>query len=107
MSTAAPHPSTTATDSGATVDTVGAFDIRNFIGALIGLFGLILVVLGLVSFTATDAAKTGGVNANLWAGIGMVVVAAAFLIWARLEPIRIIVRENEPGAEQSHDIAAV
>jgi hypothetical protein len=31
--------------------------------------------------------KTGGVNANLWAGIVMVVVAAAFAAWSRIRPI--------------------
>lgn len=92
---------------GAHVETVGAFDIRTMIGALIGLFGAILTVLGLVAFTAAEAAKTGGVNANLWSGLAMLAVAAAFLLWARLEPIRIVVRDNEPGAEEPHDIQAL
>lgn len=92
---------------GAHVETVGAFDIRTMIGALIGLFGAILTVLGLVAFTAVEAAKTGGVNANLWSGLVMLAVAAAFLLWARLEPIRIVVRDNEPGAEEPHDIQAL
>lgn len=92
---------------GAHVETVGAFDIRTMIGALIGLFGAILTVLGLVAFTAAEAAKTGGVNANLWSGLVMLAVAAAFLLWARLEPIRIVVRDNEPGAEEPHDIQAL
>lgn len=92
---------------GAHVETVGAFDIRTMIGALIGLFGAILTVLGLVAFTAAEAAKTGGVNANLWSGLAMLAVAAAFLLWARLGPIRIVVRDNEPGAEEPHDIQAL
>lgn len=108
-----PHPASPEEAGGADapasahVETVGAFDIRTFIGTLIGLFGLILTITGLVDFTAADAERTGGVNANLWAGIGMLVVAAAFLLWARLEPIRIVVQDNEPGAEEPHDIAAV
>lgn len=92
---------------GAHVETVGAFDIRTFIGALLGLFGVILVGAGLFAYDATEAAKTGGVNANLWAGAGMVVFAVAFLAWARLEPIRIVVQENEPGAEEEKDISAL
>ena len=47
--------------------TAGAFDIRNFIGALLGLYGLILLVMGIFGDQALQ--KTGGVNANLWAGI--------------------------------------
>ncbi|MFI8777089.1 hypothetical protein ACIGH6_08365 [Brachybacterium paraconglomeratum] len=91
----------------ATVQTAGAFDIRNFIGTLLGLFGLVLVVMGLFAFGPEEAAKTDGLNANLWAGIALVVVAAAFLIWTRLDPIRMVVRNNEDGAEEPHDISAL
>jgi hypothetical protein len=65
--------------------TAGAFDIRNFIGALLGLYGVILLLMGLFGDQALD--KTGGVNANLYAGIGLVVVSAVFILWARLKPI--------------------
>lgn len=83
----------------------GAFDIRNFIGALLGIYGVLLVLAGLFGDPETD--KTGGVNANLWSGLVMLAVAAAFLLWARLQPIRIMVRDNEPGAEEPHDIQAL
>ena len=65
--------------------TAGALDIRNIIGGLLGVYGVILVVLGLVGDKELD--KTGDVNANLWAGLALVAVAAAFIIWARLRPI--------------------
>jgi hypothetical protein len=65
----------------------GALDIRTIIGALLGFYGVVLVVVGLVGDTAHQRAKTGGVNANLWAGIGLVVVGAAFLLWSRLRPV--------------------
>ncbi|PWH07369.1 hypothetical protein DEO23_01620 [Brachybacterium endophyticum] len=93
--------------AGAHVETAGAFDIRNFIGLLLGLFGVILVLVGLFDFTDAEAAKTGNVNANLWAGLAMVVVGLAFGLWAKLEPIRIVVSENEPGAESPKDIASL
>ena len=67
--------------------TAGAFDIRNVIGGLIGLCGIILILVGL--FGNEDADKTGDVNANLWAGIAMVVFALAFIVWARLRPVAI------------------
>jgi len=85
-------------------EKVGAFDIRNFIGALIGLYGIILIITGLVDFTAQEAARTGGVNANLWTGIVMVVVAALFLLWAKLQPITVRVSED-PTGEAEPDIA--
>lgn len=111
---AGPRPAETApagqvpdAPAGAQVETAGAFDIRTFIGALLGLFGVILIVWGLVAFTADEAARTGGVNANLWAGLGMLVVAILFIAWARLKPIRILVQQNEPGAEEPRDISAL
>ena len=43
--------------------------------------------MGLVDNGAAQQKKTGDVNANLWAGIVMLVVALAFLLWARLRPV--------------------
>jgi hypothetical protein len=65
--------------------TAGALDIRNIIGGLLGVYGLILFAMGLFGDKESD--KTGGWNANLWAGLVMVVVAVAFVVWARLKPI--------------------
>jgi hypothetical protein len=64
----------------------GLFDIRVIIGGLIGLYGVILVITG---FFTSDAqiAKSDGLNINLWAGLGMVVVSAGFIVWARMRPI--------------------
>lgn len=64
--------------------TAGAFDIRSVIGALLGVYGVILTLTGLFGDPETD--KTGGVNANLWAGLALLVVGAGFLLWARLRP---------------------
>ena len=65
--------------------TAGAFDIRTFIGSLLAIYGVILTLMGLFGDKALD--KTGGVNANLWAGIGLLVVGIFFVTWARLKPI--------------------
>jgi drug/metabolite transporter (DMT)-like permease len=64
-----------------------AFDIRNVIGALIGFYGIVLIVVGLVADSAQQRIKTGGVNANLWAGLVMAVFAACVLVWSRLRPV--------------------
>lgn len=79
--------------------TAGAFDIRVIIAALIGAYGLILVVTGLVSTSDADLEKSDGFNINLWAGLGMVVVAAGFLIWVRLRPIVVPAHHEEPGEQ--------
>ena len=65
------------------------FDIRTIVGSLLGLYGLILVITGLVHDTVDEAAKTGGINANLWAGLALVVVAGAFVAWALLRPVAV------------------
>ena len=65
--------------------TAGAFDIRNFIGGLLGLYGVVLTLMGIFGDKAYD--KTGGVNANLYTGIALLLVSAGFVGWARLRPI--------------------
>ncbi|MGY1746703.1 hypothetical protein [Blastococcus sp. SYSU D00695] len=74
----------------------GAFDVRNVIAALIGFYGVVLVVVGLFGETAADREKTGGVNANLWAGLAMVVVALGFFLWTRWRPI-VVEPTHAPG----------
>ncbi len=63
----------------------GAFDIRNIIGALMGVYGVILTLAGIFGDHSPD--KTGGVNANLWTGLGLLAVSLAFLAWGRVRPI--------------------
>ena len=63
------------------------FDIRTFIALLIGLYGVVLVFTGLFGTSDSDLARAGGLNINLVAGMGMVAVSAAFLLWARLRPV--------------------
>lgn len=65
--------------------TAGIFDIRNVIGALLTVYGVVLILLGLFGDTAPD--KTGDVNANLWGGIVLLVVGLGFLGWARWRPV--------------------
>ena len=63
----------------------GLFDIRNIIGALLGTYGVILTLAGLLG--EHEPEKTGGVNANLWTGIALLVVGGFFIAWARIRPI--------------------
>jgi hypothetical protein len=65
----------------------GAFDVRNIIAALIGFYGIVLVVVGLVDNGEEALEKTGGFNANLWVGLAMIVFALSFALWSRLRPI--------------------
>jgi drug/metabolite transporter (DMT)-like permease len=81
-----------------TKHAAGAFDVRNVIAALIGFYGVVLVLMGLFSDSPDDRAKTGDVNANLWVGIAMLVFAAAFALWSRLRPVVV-----DPGADLAGD----
>ena len=67
--------------------TAGAFDVRSVIAGLLGLFGVVLVLVGLFDSSAAALEKTDGVNANLWSGLGMAGVALGFALWVRLRPI--------------------
>jgi uncharacterized membrane protein len=64
----------------------GVFDVRNIVGALLFLYGVILVV---ASFGTSDAdkAKADGVNANLWVGLVLLVAGVLFVVWAVTRPI--------------------
>jgi len=65
----------------------GAFDIRNFIAALLGIYGVVLLVTGLVGTTDADLAKAQGINVNVWTGIALIIAAGLFAGWARLRPV--------------------
>jgi hypothetical protein len=65
--------------------TAGLLDIRNIIGSLLAIDGLILLLAGI--FADTEEEKTGGINANLWAGLVLLVVGVAFIAWCRLRPV--------------------
>jgi hypothetical protein len=65
----------------------GAFDVRNVIAGLIGFYGVVLVVLGLIDNGEEALKKAGGFNANLWVGLAMIIFAVAFALWTRLRPI--------------------
>ena len=77
--------------------TAGAFDIRNVIGIVIGLFGVILVIMGLFFSPADELAKAGGIRANLISGIVMTVFGVGFIAWSRLRPVVVAV---EPKPDQ-------
>ncbi|SDB99694.1 hypothetical protein SAMN05660690_0112 [Geodermatophilus telluris] len=78
----------------------GAFDVRNVIAALIGFYGVVLVLMGLFGNSPEEQERTGDVNANLWAGLAMLVFAAAFALWSRLRPI---VVEAPPDRQDPED----
>jgi drug/metabolite transporter (DMT)-like permease len=61
-------------------------DIRRFIGLLLGIYGVILTVLGIGASDA-DIDKAAGINLNLWTGVALLVAAALFFTWALIRPL--------------------
>jgi drug/metabolite transporter (DMT)-like permease len=80
------------------------FDVRYVIGGLLGLYGVVLVIRGLLD-GAEQLAQAAGFAVNLWTGIALLVVAVFFLAWASLRPLGIEVDADAdeltapPGAE--------
>lgn len=73
--------------------TAGVLDVRNIIGALLTIYGVILLLLGLFGSSAPaspDAPAGGGdINANLWAGLAMLAVGLGFVAWWRIRPLAV------------------
>ncbi|GAA4163378.1 hypothetical protein GCM10022286_23760 [Gryllotalpicola daejeonensis] len=63
------------------------FDLRMIIAILFAVYGIVCVIWGAGFTPASDLDKAGGININLWAGIGMIVVAGLFLWWTLAKPI--------------------
>lgn len=94
---------------GQTRSKAGLFDVRNIVGALLFLYGVILL---LASFGTSDVqkAKANGINANLWVGLVLTVAGALFVVWAVTRPIVVDEeqlerdkREVDEAARRSHD----
>jgi hypothetical protein len=77
---------TEATEGGRSLQAANAFDLRRIIGGLFILYGAILTVVGIGDSDA-EIAKAAGVHINLWAGLGMLALGAAFIVWGLLRPL--------------------
>ena len=70
-------------------------DIRIVIGAVLSIIGLFLLICSAFLNGPEEMAKTGDVNANLWSGLGLVVIAVLMILWWTVDPGA----ETESGAE--------
>jgi hypothetical protein len=69
-------------------------DVRRIIGGLLGVYGAILLVAGIVGSDA-DKEKAAGVNVNLWVGLALLLACAVFWVWALTRPLS--EELDEPG----------
>lgn len=81
-------PSTGETDAEevAAARAANRFDIRRIIGGLFLVYGLILLITGIVGSHHVKT-KAAGINIDLWTGIAMLVFAAIMIAWALLRPV--------------------
>lgn len=59
-----------------------SLDIRFPIGAMFSLFGIILMIFGLVSKSSDIYSRSLGININLWWGIVLLAFGAVMLLLA-------------------------
>ncbi|OZM73854.1 hypothetical protein CFN78_06005 [Amycolatopsis antarctica] len=74
-----------------------AFDVRLIIALLVGVYGLVITVMGIGFTSQDDLDKADGMNINLYAGIAMLVFAGLFVLWAKVRPLQL---EMTPEQQQ-------
>ena len=82
------------------------FDIRNVIGALLGIYGVVLTIAGFAPTLLRERDKGAnnnpvdlyfGTEANWWVGLALIVVSAVFITWALVRPVKVA----EPAPSES------
>jgi hypothetical protein len=79
--------------------STGLFDLRYLIGGLFTVYGIVLII---ASFFVSNA-KAGGIDIDLWLGLGMLILGVFFLIWARTRPLHV---EGKSALAQADQAAA-
>ncbi|RLV49629.1 hypothetical protein D9V37_06835 [Nocardioides mangrovicus] len=86
--------------------TAGAFDVRTFIAALMGVFGVVLVLTGIFGGNETTIGTKADGNPNLWVGIALLVFAAVMQGWAMARPTIVdeeqLARDEQEGPPAGH-----
>jgi hypothetical protein len=78
-------PITNEAEERAAARTANRFDIRRIIGGLFVLYGVILIVTGIVGSDEVKN-KAAGLNVDLWTGLGMLVFGVLMIVWALARP---------------------
>jgi hypothetical protein len=81
-----PSVGETDEDEVAAARAANRFDLRRIIGGVFLLYGVILVVTGIVGSHEVKT-KADGININLWTGLAMLIVAIGMIAWALLRPV--------------------
>ena len=83
------------------------FDIRNVIGTLMAIYGVVLTIAGFAPGLLREREKGAannpvdlyfGTDANWWVGLALIGVAVVFFVWAWLRPVRVEEETTEPAS---------
>jgi drug/metabolite transporter (DMT)-like permease len=92
---------TTSTTGRARRHAAGLFDIRNIIGTLLAIYGIVLLLTAFFGSSGRGRSGPPDSHANLWMGIALLVVGVFFVGWAKVRPI--VVDEAELKREMATD----
>jgi len=76
------------------------FDLRTFIGVLFVIFGVLVIIPGIIANPA-DIEKAAGINLALWVGGFMLLLGVIFLAWVLASPPPPITKEEMAAAKQA------
>lgn len=74
------------------------FDLRMIIAILFWIYGVVLTIMG-ISPSDADLERAGGLNLNLWSGIGMMLLAAFFTTWVLMRPLQMPSEDEMEAAD--------
>ncbi len=76
------------------------FDLRTFIGVLFVIFGVLVIIPGIIANPA-DIEKAAGINLALWVGGLMLALGVIFLAWLLASPPPPITKEEMAAAKKA------
>jgi hypothetical protein len=76
------------------------FDLRTFIGVLFVIFGVLVIIPGIIANPA-DIEKAAGINLALWVGGMMLVLGIVFLAWVLASPPPPVTKEEMAAAKKA------
>jgi hypothetical protein len=76
------------------------FDLRTFIGVLFVIFGVLVIIPGIIANPA-DIEKAAGINLALWVGGFMLLLGVIFLAWLLASPPPPITKEQMAAAKKA------
>ena len=76
------------------------FDLRTFIGVLFVIFGVLVIIPGIIANPA-DIEKAAGINLALWVGGVMLLLGVIFLAWVLASPPPPITKEEMAAAKKA------